>query len=175
MTAVNCIQTKFQRFQGFGLSGKNGMQINRGFKINGGFYGQVKRSVIRACENGNLQNGSESKREGPSTDFKVLRERIQQIGLPYWMSSEEKGSARVRLFGVLALTLGTTGVSVLFNFLGRDFFNALSEKNADLFTMQLFKYLGGFVIGIPVFVFRDFYQSKLVLEWREWMTQQFLG
>jgi hypothetical protein len=27
--------------------------------------------------------------------------------------------------------------SVVFNFLGRDFFNALSEKNEDLFTMQL--------------------------------------
>ncbi len=47
---------------------------------------------------------------------------------------------------------------MLFNFLGRDFFNALSEKDADAFTLQLFKYLGGFVLGIPVFVFRSYYQ-----------------
>jgi ABC-type uncharacterized transport system fused permease/ATPase subunit len=47
---------------------------------------------------------------------------------------------------------------VVFNFLGRDFFNALSEKNADLFTQQLLKYLAGFALGIPVFVFRSYYQ-----------------
>lgn len=46
----------------------------------------------------------------------------------------------------------------MFNFLGRDFFNALSEKNADEFTVQLFRYLGGFVIGIPFFVFRSYFQ-----------------
>eukprot|EP01025_Chloroclados_australasicus_P039567 TRINITY_DN4101_c0_g2_i1.p1 TRINITY_DN4101_c0_g2~~TRINITY_DN4101_c0_g2_i1.p1 ORF type:complete len:672 (-),score=43.21 TRINITY_DN4101_c0_g2_i1:271-2286(-) len=143
-------------------------------------YGQFKtvtrrRINILNCEGVNkTENGKADKLEGPSTDLRILRDRLRQIGLPYWMSSEEKDSARLRLFGVLALTLGTTGVSVLFNFLGRDFFNALSEKNAELFTTQLFKYLGGFVIGIPVFVFRDFYQSKLVLEWREWMTKQFL-
>lgn len=47
--------------------------------------------------------------------------------------------------------------SVLFNFLGRDFFNYLSEKDVENFTMQLYRYLGGFVVGIPVFVLRDFF------------------
>ena len=51
--------------------------------------------------------------------------------------------------------------SVVFNFLGRDFFNALSEKNAELFTLQLFKYLGGFALGIPVFVYRSYCQVSL--------------
>ena len=48
--------------------------------------------------------------------------------------------------------------SVIFNFLGRDFFNALSEKNADLFMLQLGKYLVGFALGIPVFVYRSYCQ-----------------
>ena len=48
--------------------------------------------------------------------------------------------------------------SVGFNFIGRDFFNALSDKNVEKFTMQLFKYLGDFAVGIPVFVFRDYFQ-----------------
>ena len=48
--------------------------------------------------------------------------------------------------------------SVLFNFLGRDFFNALSEKDAERFTQMLIKWLGGVVLGVPVFVFRDYLQ-----------------
>jgi ABC-type uncharacterized transport system fused permease/ATPase subunit len=48
--------------------------------------------------------------------------------------------------------------SVWFNFLGRDFYNYLSEKNIDAFNMQLVKYLASFGVGIPVFVFKAYYQ-----------------
>jgi hypothetical protein len=37
--------------------------------------------------------------------------------------------------------------SVTFNYLGRDFFNALSEKDVEGFKLQLIKYLCGFVLG----------------------------
>jgi ABC-type uncharacterized transport system fused permease/ATPase subunit len=74
----------------------------------------------------------------------------------------------------VALTLGTTGVSVLFNFLGRDFFNALAEKDADRFARQLVAYLGGFAVGVPVYVLRSYFQSRLALEWREGMTRSFM-
>ena len=62
---------------------------------------------------------------------------------------------------------------MLFNFLGRDFFNAISDKDAERFTQMLIKYLCAFCLGIPVFVFRDYYLSVLALEWRQWMTEQF--
>lgn len=65
--------------------------------------------------------------------------------------------------------------SVTFSFLGRDFFNALSEKDAERFTQMLFKWLAALTAGIPVFVLRDYYQSQLALEWREWMTRQLTG
>jgi len=78
---------------------------------------------------------------------------------------------------VFALTLGTTGISVEFNFLGRDFYNALAgmiwcscssndifrllantfwgssllqDKDQEKFTQQLLYYLGAFAGGIPV-------------------------
>ena len=50
--------------------------------------------------------------------------------------------------------------SVLFNFLGRDFFNALSQKDAERFTQMLFKWLGGIALGVPVFVYRDYLQAS---------------
>ena len=48
--------------------------------------------------------------------------------------------------------------SVVFNFLGRDFFNALSERDAEAFQRQLLLYLGGFAVGIPIIVISDYFQ-----------------
>lgn len=53
-----------------------------------------------------------------------------------------------------------TRCSVAFSFLGRDFYNALSEKDAAAFGQQLLKYLGGFVVGIPVFVYADYLEVR---------------
>ena len=44
--------------------------------------------------------------------------------------------------------------SVLFSFLGRDFFNALSAKDQEKFYEMLVKWLGGIVLGVPVYVLR---------------------
>ena len=60
--------------------------------------------------------------------------------------------------------------SVAFSFLGRDFYNALSEKDVERFYKQIVKWLVALSLGIPVFVLRDYYLSLLQLEWREWMT-----
>lgn len=38
---------------------------------------------------------------------------------------------------------------------------------------MLFKWVAAICAGIPVYVLRDYYQSRLALEWREWMTTQF--
>lgn len=92
---------------------------------------------------------------------------------PYW-SSEDKVQARLRLGAVFALTLGTTGISVAFNFLGRDFYNALANKDQEQFMKQLLYYLGGFAGGIPVFVLRDYAKDTLSLRWRSWMTTHYI-
>lgn len=64
------------------------------------------------------------------------------------------------------------GCSVLFNFLGRDFFNALSEKDVERFYEMLLKWLAALFLGIPVFVMRDYFQATLSLDWRDWMTRK---
>ena len=48
--------------------------------------------------------------------------------------------------------------SVTFNFLGRDFFNAISDKDAERFAQMLIKWLCALCAGIPVYVFRDYFQ-----------------
>ena len=49
---------------------------------------------------------------------------------------------------MVGLTLGTTGVSVLFNFLGRDFFNALAEKDAARFSVMLMRWAAALAVGV---------------------------
>lgn len=62
------------------------------------------------------------------------------MAAPYW-SSDDKIEARWRLATVFALTLGTTGISVGFNFLGRDFFNALASMISGFSTCSFCYYV----------------------------------
>ncbi|KAL3697806.1 hypothetical protein R1sor_011882 [Riccia sorocarpa] len=118
-----------------------------------------------------IEPPSEKQRVG--SDFTTLLRRFLKVASPYWVS-EDKTEARWRLATVLALTLATTGISVGFNFLGRDFYNALSSKDQEQFLKQLIYYLGAFVCGIPVFVIRDYSRDTLALRWRAWITQDFI-
>lgn len=118
--------------------------------------------------------GIEGADDGPSTDLSVILQRLKKLALPYFMEGPQVKEARVKLGIVVALTLATTGVSVLFSFLGRDFFNALSAKDQAKFSEMLLKWLVALVLGIPVFVMRDYYQSKLALDWRLWMTNNLM-
>ncbi|KAK8956029.1 hypothetical protein KSP40_PGU000236 [Platanthera guangdongensis] len=92
----------------------------------------------------------DDQRVGPNLE--TLFRRFWKVAAPYW-SSEDKIQVRLRLGAVFALTLATTGISVGFNFLGRDFYNSLANKDQEQFTKQLFYYLGAFAGGIPVSIF----------------------
>jgi len=67
----------------------------------------------------------------PAVDLRRLAQQFWRVGAPFWTTSEGRVGARWKLAGVLALTVGTTAVSVVFNFLGRDFFNALESEHAN--------------------------------------------
>lgn len=136
-----------------------------------------KSSAVRsstAVEDAGASVGDEIKdeqRKGP--DIQMLLKQFWKVAAPYW-SSEDKVQARLRLAAVFALTLGTTGISVGFNFLGRDFYNALANKDQEQFTKQLLYYLGAFAGGIPFFVLRDYARETLSLRWRSWMTSYYM-
>ncbi|XP_070662805.1 ABC transporter D family member 2, chloroplastic-like isoform X2 [Malus domestica] len=111
------------------------------------------------------------KREVP--ELQTLLRRFWKVAAPYW-SSSDKVQARIQLAVVFALTLATTGISVGFSFLGRDFYNALANKNQEQFTKQLLYYLGAFAVGIPIFVLRYYARQTLSLRWRAWMTKHYM-
>lgn len=77
---------------------------------------------------------SEQQREG--SDLQTLLRRFWKVAAPYW-SSDDKVQARTQLGAVFLLTLATTGISVGFNFLGRDFYNALASQSLSLILFFL--------------------------------------
>ncbi|XP_022777061.1 ABC transporter D family member 2, chloroplastic isoform X3 [Durio zibethinus] len=99
------------------------------------------------------------------SDLNMLFHRFWKVAAPYWFS-DDKVEARLQLTAVFALTLATTGISVGFNFLGRDFYNALANKDEEQFTKQLLYYVCGFAGGIPGLVTLNFLQEKKEADFR---------
>ena len=107
-------------------------------------------------------------------DLANVLARFRVVASPFWTDPKSAGPARALLGGVVALTLGTTAISVGFNFLGRDFYNAIAEKQPDDFDRLLKTYILAIAGAIPFFVARDYYQSVLTLRWRAWMTERYV-
>jgi putative ATP-binding cassette transporter len=63
-----------------------------------------------------------------------------RLSRPYFLTSEEKWSARGLLLAIVAMNLSIVGLTVIFNFWHRDFYNALQDKDWKAFLELLFLY-----------------------------------
>lgn len=97
---------------------------------------------------------------------------FRQMAFPYY---RESSASRWLLVGLLVLTLANSGVSVLFSYLGKDFWNALSAKNVDEFYTVLYKYVGALAVGAPLVTMYSYQRAQLKVHWREWMTNRTLS
>ena len=93
------------------------------------------------------------------------------MGYPYF---EECKAGRWLFAGMIGLTLLNSGVSVVFSYLGKDFWNALSAKNTVEFYAVLSKYVGALVVGAPIVTLYKWQRERLAIHWREWMTDRTL-
>ena len=85
--------------------------------------------------------------------------------------SREERSAKVLLMLVIIFTFFNSAVSVWFSYLGRDFTEAIGQQKPDLYFSLLTKYaFVVFFVGVPVGALYSYYQEKLALEWRSWLT-----
>ncbi|KAF9588677.1 hypothetical protein IFM89_014398 [Coptis chinensis] len=128
-------------------------------------------SLIKCSSSQSYEENKEVEKRRP--DLATLLRRFWKVAAPYW-SSTDQTQARLRLAALFTLTLATTGISVGFSFLGRDFYNALANKDQEQFSKQLLYYLGAFAGGIPFFVLRDYARETLALRWRSWMTSYYI-
>ncbi|KAL0300929.1 UNVERIFIED_CONTAM: ABC transporter D family member 2, chloroplastic [Sesamum radiatum] len=166
---LNSSNFKHHRLYCFALSHKYSFYIDsrRRNHKDTSFSSFVCRSSLASAQT----EQEDSQRKVP--DVQTLLKRFWKVAAPYWFS-DDKIQARWQLAAVFALTLATTGISVGFNFLGRDFYNSLANKDQEQFTKQLLYYLASFAGGIPVFVLRDYAKDTLSLRWRSWMTSFYM-
>ena len=96
--------------------------------------------------------------------------RVWALSWPYF-ASEEKWQGRGLLAAIVALNLGLVYMAVLFNDWNKLFYDALQDKNQEVFWTQLgrFSYLAFAFILIAVY---KFYLTQLLeMRWRSWMTR----
>jgi vitamin B12/bleomycin/antimicrobial peptide transport system ATP-binding/permease protein len=92
---------------------------------------------------------------------------------PYWKSTD-KWVARLLLASVVALALGMVYLNILFNDWNRDFYNALENKNFEVFKEQLWQFSILAFIFIVVAIYKIYLTQALEIRWRAWMTKQYM-
>ena len=99
--------------------------------------------------------------------------KVWALTTPYF-SSQEKWKARGLLAAIVLLNLAAVYMLVLLNDWNRVFYDALQQKDQQVFWAQLgrFTYLAfGYIV---VAVYRFYLTQLLELRWRVWMTEHYL-
>jgi putative ATP-binding cassette transporter len=105
--------------------------------------------------------------------FRQFTGKVGALTMPYFLS-EDKWRARILLVAIVALNLGAVYMLVLINEWNRVFYDALQNKDAEVFWRELgrFTYLAfGFIV---IAVYRFYLTQLLQMHWRAWMTGHYL-
>ncbi len=92
---------------------------------------------------------------------------------PYFQS-EEKWKAWGLLSAIVALNLAAVFMLVQINEWNRVFYDALQNKQADVFWQQLWRFLWLALIYIVIAVYKFYLTQLLQLNWRRWLTDHML-
>jgi len=88
--------------------------------------------------------------------------------------SERRLQAIKLACALLALVLSVAGVQVLLSYVSRDFMTAISKKDTAAYWQLLWRYIGVFVLAIPLSAYYRWTEERLGLLWREWMAQHLI-
>ena len=98
---------------------------------------------------------------------------VWRIASPYFRS-EDRWRGRLLLAAVIAIELSIVGITVLFNEWNANFYNALQDRNWNVFVYQL----GYFCVLATAFILLAVYQlylnQWLQIRWRRWLTASYL-
>lgn len=98
---------------------------------------------------------------------------VWRIAAPYFRS-EDKWMARGLLAAVIVMELAVVGLTVLFNRWNNVFYNALQEKNQDVFTYQIGYFCFLAAIYVALKVYQLYLNQWLQIRWRRWLTEHYL-
>jgi putative ATP-binding cassette transporter len=106
-------------------------------------------------------------------NLRFLR-RTVRLAKPYWFSEEMK-LAWGLLALLVALLVGYTWFSVLFNSQSGEFTSALAARDGARFWKSIRIFFILLVIGVPIDAYYYFVVDKLSLHWRRWLTDRFVS
>ena len=95
------------------------------------------------------------------------------IAKSYW-SSQEKWRARGLLLSIVLLSLCYTGISVVLNSKRGELISALSAKDEARFWQTILVFAGILVLYAPLYAGYVYLRDRLGLEWRRWLTNDFI-
>ncbi len=93
---------------------------------------------------------------------------------PYWVS-RERATGLTLLATVMGLVLMMVWLELQFNTWYRDFYNTFETRDQAEFFRQLGSFTLLAVIWIIAGVYRLYFQQMLIIEWRTWLTNRFIG
>jgi putative ATP-binding cassette transporter len=102
----------------------------------------------------------------------VLRQAFS-LTRPYFQS-EEKWKAWGLLAAIVGLNLAAVFMLVQINEWNRVFYDALQNKQAEVFWQQLWRFLWLALVYIVIAVYKFYLTQLLQLNWRRWLTEHML-
>lgn len=100
-------------------------------------------------------------------------QRFWAIAKSYWFS-DQKWKARGLLLLVILLSLGYTGLSVVLNNQRGVMISALSAQDESRFWQTILIFAGVLVAYAPLYAGYTYLRDRLGLQWRQWLTEQFI-
>jgi putative ATP-binding cassette transporter len=98
---------------------------------------------------------------------------VWRIANPYFRS-EDRWPGRILLAAVIAIELAIVGLTVLLNTWNNVFYNALQDRDWDVFVHQLLYFCvlaGAFIL---LAVYQLYLNQWLEIRWRRWLTNAYL-
>jgi vitamin B12/bleomycin/antimicrobial peptide transport system ATP-binding/permease protein len=99
---------------------------------------------------------------------------IRRLAIPYFRG-EDRWPGRALLAAVVFLELASVFLNVQFNAWNARFYNAVQEKNWDVFKSELLYFCGLAVLFIVAAVYQLYLQQWLRIRWRTWLTHRYLA
>ncbi|MEM1309157.1 MAG: SbmA/BacA-like family transporter, partial [Cyanobacteria bacterium P01_H01_bin.153] len=99
-------------------------------------------------------------------------QRFWTIAKEYWFG-DQKWQARGLLL-LIVLLLGYTGLSVVLNSQRGELISALSAKDEGRFWQTVLIFIGVLVVYAPLLAGYTYLRDRLGLQWRRWLTEQFV-
>ena len=108
-----------------------------------------------------------------STFDRLFWTRLGTLARPYWVSDQRL--VALGLFAGIVLLNGALQVaSVVFSYVNRDMMTALADRDAPTFFHKMLLLVAYNLAAAPVAAIAGYVTGRLMLRWRQWLTERFL-